>query len=203
MPTAPDATPISRRELGRATLARQLLLVRAPVDAVEAVSRLAGMQAQEPRPPFVGLWSRVAGFRAEQLLGALAAGTAVRGPLFRATLHLVSAADWSTFRPPAQPALDRALRALGNRADGIDLQAVGARARELLAETPRTSAQLRTLLHGTFPDHEDRALGYAVRTTVALTMVATDDAYGFPRDPQLALAEPTRPLGTVEDLVAR
>lgn len=161
------------------------------------------MQAQEPRPPFVGLWSRLEGFRSEQLLEALRAGEIVRGPLFRATLHLVAAADWSSFRPPAQPALTRALRALGKRVEAIDVDAVAAAASELLAQAPRTAGELRTLLHAAFPAHEDRALGYTARTSVPLTLVPSEDLYGFSRDPRLALAEPKPPLGTAEDLVLR
>ena len=56
---------LSLRQLSRATLARQLLLRREKTTALEAVERLVGLQAQVPRPPFIGLWSRVAGFRAE------------------------------------------------------------------------------------------------------------------------------------------
>jgi hypothetical protein len=51
------------------------------------------MQAQEPRPPFVGLWSRLVDFRPQELLEALRVGAVLRGPLFRATLHLVTEAD--------------------------------------------------------------------------------------------------------------
>jgi hypothetical protein len=202
MPTAAEAR-ISRRELGRATLARQLLLERAEIGVAEAIGALAGMQAQEPRPPFIGLWSRLAGFEPEALLAALRSGEVVRGPLFRATLHLVRASDWATFRPAAQPALTRAMRGLGKRAEGIELDAVAATARALLKQQPRTAAQLRALLHEAHPEHEDRALGYAARTAVPLTMVATGDRYGYPRDPQFALAQPQPPLGTPEDLVLR
>jgi hypothetical protein len=194
---------ISRRELGRATLARQLLLERAQIGVVEAVGALAGMQAQEPRPPFVGLWSRVGGFAPAALLEPLRSGALVRGPLFRATLHLVRAEDWATFRPPMQPVLARALSALGERGAGIDVDAVAATARGLLARSPRTSAQLRALLHAAHPEHDERALGYAVRTAVPLRMVATEDPFGFPRDARLALAEAEPPLGTAEELVLR
>jgi hypothetical protein len=161
------------------------------------------MQAQEPRPPFVGLWSRLEAFRPEQLLEALRAGEIVRGPLFRATLHLVTAADWSTFRSAAQPALTRGRRALGKRVEAIDVDAVAAAARELLEQAPRTAGELRTLLHAAFSEHEDRALGYTVRTSVPLTLVPSEDPFGFSRDPKLALAEPKPPLGTAEDVVLR
>lgn len=135
---------ISRRELGRATLARQLLLERAQIGVVEAVGALAGMQAQEPRPPFVGLWSRVGGFAPAALLEPLRSGALVRGPLFRATLHLVRAEDWATFRPPMQPVLARALSALGERGAGIDVDAVAAsspRAAGALAAHQRAPAR--------------------------------------------------------------
>ena len=58
-------------QLNRATLARQLLLERASISPVAGVERLAGMQAQEARPPFVGLWSRLHDFRREELHRAL------------------------------------------------------------------------------------------------------------------------------------
>jgi hypothetical protein len=161
------------------------------------------MQAQEPRPPFVGLWSRLVGFEADALLRALRDGEVVRGPLFRATLHLVRASDWATFRPVVQPALTRALRGLGKRAEAVELDAVAASARALLAQEPRTATQLRALLHEAHPEYEDRVLGYAARTSVPLVMVATADRYGFPREPQFALAEPRPPLGSSEDLVLR
>ncbi len=38
---------LTRRELGRATLARQLLLERSPLAPAEAVAQVAGLQAQE------------------------------------------------------------------------------------------------------------------------------------------------------------
>ena len=71
------------RELNRATLARQLLLERRPVDVVDAVDRLGGLQAQEPRPPFIALWSRLEGFERDDLRSALHKGVVVRAMLFR------------------------------------------------------------------------------------------------------------------------
>src|ERR1043165_9241384 len=56
---AGDTPVLTRRALNRATLARQMLLEREAIDPVRAVERLAGMQAQAPRPPFIGLWTRL------------------------------------------------------------------------------------------------------------------------------------------------
>ena len=57
---------LTRRELNRALLARQLLLERAPLGLPEAVERVGGIQAQYAPSMYFGLWSRIAGFRARR-----------------------------------------------------------------------------------------------------------------------------------------
>ena len=85
---------LTLRELNRTTLLRQLLLERARLGATAAVTRLAGLQAQWAPSPYIALWSRLAGFRREQLERALTRGHVLKATLMRATLHLVSAADY-------------------------------------------------------------------------------------------------------------
>ena len=84
---------LSRRELNRATLARQLLLERATIGVPAAVQALGGLQAQEPKHPFIGLWTRLDGFSSAGLLEAIASREVVRATLLRSTLHLFTAAD--------------------------------------------------------------------------------------------------------------
>ena len=91
------ARTLSQRELNRATLARQLLLQRARLPVARAVERLCAMQAQSPRAPYVGLWSRLDGFRRDQLTRAYQRKRVVRSTLFRVTMQLVSAADHPAF----------------------------------------------------------------------------------------------------------
>ena len=105
-------TLITRRELNRALVSRQMLLAREATSPVEAVERLVGLQAQQARPPFVGLWSRVHGFRREDLVSAIEGGKVVRGTLMRCTLHLMSRADFLVFRPVLQPVLTNAMRSI-------------------------------------------------------------------------------------------
>jgi hypothetical protein len=177
-------------QLNRATLARQLLLSREKVSAVEAIERLAGMQAQEPKHPFVGLWTRVEGFACEDLLSALRAREVVRATLMRSTLHLTSAADYAAVRMALQPPRSVALRVLGARSEGLDLDAVLSAARALLNDGPLPFDEIRARLQEQFPDVNDRALGYAVRTLVPLVMVPSEaDRWGFARVSPFTLAE--------------
>ncbi len=153
--------------------------------------RLAGMQAQEPKHPFVGLWTRVAGFEPAALLAALRAREVVRATLMRSTLHVMSAADYAALRMVLQPSRSVALRVLGARSDGLDLDAVLPAARELLSSAGAlTFDEIRGALQERFPDVNDRALGYAVRTLLALVMVPGDaDRWGYPRVASFTLAE--------------
>ncbi|MDL4770590.1 winged helix DNA-binding domain-containing protein [Actinomadura xylanilytica] len=191
------ANTFGLRALNRATLARQMLLAREDVPVSEAVERLGGLQAQEPRPPYLGLWTRVAGFQAADLHAALHDRSLVRATMMRGTLHLVSAADYTALRAPLQPMLDAALRVLGKRAEGLDLDAVLPVARELLLERQRTFNEVRALLRERFPEVDDRALGHAVRMCLPLVMVPTQDRWGFPRTSEFALAESW--VGTAPD----
>jgi hypothetical protein len=180
---------LTRKRLNRATLARQMLLRRERGSALEAVQRLCGMQAQEPRPPFPGLWTRLQEFRREDLHLALHDRTIVRGTLMRGTLHLMSAADYVAHRMTLQPMLTRSLALLGPRAEGLAAEEVLPVARALLDERPRTFGELRQALVEAFPGINDRALGFTVRMSLPLVMIPTEDRWGFPADSRFGLAE--------------
>lgn len=85
---------LTERELNRALLARQLLLERATVPVPSALELMGCLQAQYAPSMYVGLWSRVEGFRREDLTRALEEGEVVQGTLMRVTIHLVSRADY-------------------------------------------------------------------------------------------------------------
>jgi Winged helix DNA-binding domain len=89
--------PFTPEALNRATLARQLLLERARLPVARAVERLCAMQAQSAPEAYVGVWSRLLGFRKEQLTRALERRRVVRATLFRVTLHFVSATNHAAF----------------------------------------------------------------------------------------------------------
>ena len=58
---------LTRRELNRALLARQLLLERAPTTLPDALEMMGGLQAQYAPSMYIGLWSRVEGFERDHL----------------------------------------------------------------------------------------------------------------------------------------
>jgi hypothetical protein len=180
---------LTLRQLNRATLARQLLLARERVAPVEAVVRLGGLQAQEPRPAFAALWTRLEGFERAQLHDALTQRSVVRGTMMRATLHVTSAADYAALRAALQPMLTGAMSGILRQRGDVDLDRVLPVARELLEERPRTFNDLRAELSERFPEFEHRALGYAVRMQLPLLMVPSDDRWSFPSDACFALAE--------------
>ncbi|HET8528835.1 MAG TPA: winged helix DNA-binding domain-containing protein [Gaiellaceae bacterium] len=88
---------LSLRELNRATLARQLLLRRVKLSPLAAIERVAGLQAQWAPSPYVGLWTRLEGFRRETLERAVRRGDVLKPTLMRGTLHLVTARDYPLY----------------------------------------------------------------------------------------------------------
>lgn len=137
---------LTGRELNRAVLARQLLLERAQVPFPRALERMAGLQAQYAPSMYIGLWSRVDGFRREELTQALERRTVVQGTLMRATIHLVSAGDYWPFalatRDPRRKWWLRAAR--DHSAD--ELADAAQRLRERLAAGPLRRAELDEII---------------------------------------------------------
>ena len=112
------ADKLTPRALNRATLARQLLLRPSNLTPAQAITHLAGLQAQAPLAPYVGLWTRLAAFRPQPLENLLNERGVLRAHLMRNTVHLVTTADYLEFRPLFQPLLSQGLR--GNLARSLD-----------------------------------------------------------------------------------
>lgn len=192
---------LTQRELNRALLARQMLLERAPLPALDATARLVGLQAQAPNAPYIGLWTRLRDFRRDQLTDLLERRRVVRATMMRSTLHLVTAEDYLLLRPLLQPALTRALHAFFPRRKDLDVAAIAAAARVYAEQAPRTFPELRTLLLERFPGEDPAALAYAVRTHLPLVQMPPGGAWGFAGSPAHALAEAwlSRPLTASPD----
>ncbi|RFU42528.1 winged helix DNA-binding domain-containing protein [Actinomadura logoneensis] len=171
---------LGRRELNRALLARQLLLRRQRMGVLETIEHLAGMQAQAPNPPYLGLWTRLEEFDFDEPGRLLHERKAVRMVLMRGTLHLVSARDALAFRPLTQAVLDGYLRSQSrlHHLDGVDLGPVRETVRELLAAEPRTDKQVREVLAERFPGHDPQDLNWAARCMLPLVQVPPRGVWG-------------------------
>ena len=160
---------LTRRQLNRSLLARQLLLERARVTPLEVIERLVGMQAQEPPDPYVGLWTRVKGFRPEDLSALIEEREVVRAvALMRTTIHLVTAADALAIRPLMQPALERLWRAtaFSRQIGDANVDEVIAAGLQILADGPLVAGELGRRLRERWPNADAQSLSYAVRFLV-------------------------------------
>jgi uncharacterized protein YcaQ len=165
MPTM-ERRRVSLRELNRWTLARQLLLERAELDPVTAIERLAGLQAQWPRSPYVALWSRLRDFRPGDLESALIEGRVVKSNLMRVTLHLVSAADFHLYRAAIRT--DSQSGWAGSAAAaGESLEAIRAALIARAASGPLPRAEALAVMEALAPHLEDldrRRLWYLLKS---------------------------------------
>jgi hypothetical protein len=171
---------LSRRALNRATLARQYLLERAPVPVIDAIEHLGGMQAQAPLAPYVGLWTRLRDFGAEELSALTEQRQVVRLHLMRTTMHLVSARDCLDWRALFSPlhAADFGAH-FRHGIEGVDREALINRAKRLLEEQPRTRAELGRLLAEHWPAADPGVLAYTATYHIALCQVPPRGLWGM------------------------
>jgi hypothetical protein len=170
---------LGRRALGRALLARQLLLRRAELTPAAALEHLVGLQAQAPNPPYYGLWSRLEGFDPNELGAMITSGDAVRLKLLRGTVHLVTAADALALRPLLQSVGERGhAAALRRRMEAADLDRLAAVVGELLAGEPMSAREIARHLAEREIGEDVEALTNAVTTYVPLVQLPPRGVWG-------------------------
>lgn len=183
---------LSRRALNRAMLDRQLLLRRSKMTALEAVEHLAGLQAQAPNPPYFALWTRLHGFRQEDLASLLLDKSVVRIALMRGTVHLVTPSDALAWRPIVQPLYDRSV--LGNTQHGPDIkgldhQEIARTARKLLGERPLSSAGLGAELAKHWEGVAPSSLVHVARALLPLVQIPPRGVWGKSGQPTYQTTE--------------
>ena len=202
---------LTRRELNRAILERQMLLRREPASAIAVMERLVGMQAQVPTDPYTALWSRIEDFDAGELSSDIEERRAVRVVmLMRTTIHLVSARDCLEIRPLMQPVVARQWRysPFAKALAGLDVDEVVAAGLEVLAERPHTGAAIGKRLAERWPDRDPSSLGYALRWLVPVVQIPPRGLWGRGGQPVLEIPErwlgaPFAPSPSIDDLMLR
>ncbi|GKQ34238.1 winged helix DNA-binding domain-containing protein [Streptomyces sp. A012304] len=187
--------------LNRATLARQLLLRREPLEVTEAVRRVVALQAQDPASPYLALWNRIDGFRPADLDEAFTARTVVKATLMRITLHAVHADD----HRPLRGAMQRTLYAsrLGHRfaAAGLtpaDAEELVPRLLEFTARQ-RTTAEIDTWLENRLGPEKKAGAWWGLRGYAPLLHAPTGGPWSFGTRPSF-VAAPTGPPPTGKDV---
>ena len=143
---------LTERDLNRALLARQLLLERARLPIPRALERMGGLQAQYAPAMYVGLWTRLDGFKREALTRALERRSVIQATLMRATIHVVSRRDyWPVAVAIRDPRRRWWERVHPNRPR--DMRPAAKRLRRYLADGPRRRKEIEEFLG------RERALG--------------------------------------------
>lgn len=146
----------------------------------QMVEHLVGMQAQNPLDPYFGLWSRLEGFRPEELSTLVEDRQAVRLGLMRGTLHLATDRDALALWPLIAPVMARSWLSspFRKQLDGVDVADVIAAARALLEEVPRSSSALGKLLQQRWPDRDANSLAHPVRFLLPVVQIPPRGLWG-------------------------
>jgi hypothetical protein len=170
---------LSRRRLNRATLARQHLLDRVRVRAIDTIEHLGGMQAQAPLSPYVGLWTRLRDFAPDELSRLTEDRAVVRLHMMRNTVHLVSARDCLNWRALFTRLLTGDLEShFGRNLEGVDRDELLTQTKRLLDERPRTRGELGRILAESRPNADAIALAYGAVHLLVLCQVPPRGVWG-------------------------
>lgn len=186
-------------QLNRAVLARQLLLERAGLSVVEAVERVGGLQTQYAPSAYVGLWSRLAGFRRADLTTALLDARIVQAWVMRCTIHMVSARD---YRPLTEAVRTQRRRWWLRSPRGVteaEMAAAAEATASRLADGPRRQADL---VAGLVADGVAAAVFPGVQLWIDLVRVPPAGTWELPRAHVYGLADGWVPPQPPTDLAA-
>ena len=178
---------LDQRRLNRAVLGRQLLLERSRRSLTEALETVAGLQTQYAPAGYIGLWSRLEDFRRPELTRALEDRSVVQATVMRATIHMVSAADYWPFALATRPSREQwYLRAAATLLRGVDMDRAVRRVRADLSDGPRRHDEL---VAGLAEEGIPRTAWNGVAQLVHLVRVPPSGTWEQRRANRYALAE--------------
>lgn len=185
---------LSTRILNRTLLTRQLLTERTGASALSVIRHLVAVQGQEPNWPYVGLWTRITGFKQDELTQLLRENAVVRTTVIRVTQHLVAAEDVGWLRPTVQPKVAQHLKAAhyAREIEGIDHAELARAGREILSGGRIPRKEFLARLSERFPGHHPGRLADSVEVLHALVPAPAAAEWGSWRarlKREVALAE--------------
>jgi DNA glycosylase AlkZ-like len=188
---------MNEQQLNRATLARQMLLVRESVSVIDGIRHAVALQAQEPASPYIALWNRIDGFDPTDLDGAFRDGDVVKATLMRATLHAVHRDDYTTFQGAMADRLRARLndnRFVESGLSPADFDVLVSVIAEHASE-PRTVPEIEAMLENHLGEPPHKGIWWAVRNVGPVQHAPTDAPWSFgPRN--AFVAAPERPRRT-------
>jgi hypothetical protein len=138
---------LGARQLNRAMLARQQLLERATGSIEATIEQVGGLQTQNSKSGYIGLWSRLEGLRKADYTAALNDRRLIQGWLMRVTIHTVSAADyWPMAIAVRESRRAWWRRAWGSSAEHVDIARVAEAVAEELGDGPLRQRELSARL---------------------------------------------------------
>lgn len=164
---------LTEQALNRTLLQRQHLLERSGMPPLAMVEHLLGLQAQEPLPPYLSLFARVADFDPQVLSKSLGGRETVRLLVMRGTIHTLTAADAVTLRPFTQPLLTKVIKSTdwGRGFPVEQYDDVVARTRAALAGGPLPVKRLGEVLAEAYSDRSPSDCGNLARSLVPLVQL--------------------------------
>jgi hypothetical protein len=152
---------LTRRELNRALLARQLLLERVRQPLPRVIERIGYIQNQWAQQGYIRLWTSVEGFERDDLTRALHRRTVIQGTLMRETIHLVPRRDYALLAAAIRRSGQEWWRRVNKVT--IDMEPFARRAYEFFRGTTRTRKEVEEFLRAhDFPKQSIWGFGHWV-----------------------------------------
>jgi hypothetical protein len=133
---------LSRRQLNRVLLDRQLLLERSSLSITDAIEQVGGLQTQYAPSGYVGLWTRLRDFERDALTHALEDRSVIQATLMRGTIHMVTRRDFWAYAVGVRRARQEWAARVAVMPPKAELTTKAAALREALGDGPKTVKEL-------------------------------------------------------------
>lgn len=186
-----------------------MLLERSTLPLLAVVEQHVGLQGQVANAPYLALWTRVQGFRFDDLTRLIESRRLVRAATLRGTLFLMSARDLIAWRMTFDALMRRALQTSHGRGlEGLDVDEVCVAARQLLSNGPLTYAELGQGLRERWPEHDPGNLSQVARCLDAMVQVPPAGTWNWTRPAPVTpaaswLHKPLKPAARPDKLLLR